>query len=120
MLCVMSAALAVAANAKEHIVPVKWDSSGGFTTELAIAPKKFKELCVSLKKGETIKWTFDADGPMDFNVHYHQGSDTIYPARQSSIVTGKGELAIPADQDYCWMWQSGETARRLSVKLLKG
>ena len=61
---------------------------------------------------------FDADGPLNFNIHYHEGKDVRYPERRDALVSGSGRLQVALAQDYCWMWTNKTTAAtKLSVTL---
>ena len=109
--------LAPAAAAKEHLVEVSWSPAGDFNAELRIAPGKFKELCVRLKKGERVEWTFSSPVDTAFNIHYHVGSDVSYPAKVDGIRNAQGTLAVAIDQDYCWMWKAGAETAPLVARL---
>lgn len=110
--------LAIPARAAEHIVEVKWSPAGEFAVELDIAPKKIKELCVGLKKGQSVAWSFSADGPTAFNIHYHEGSEVTHPVKRDGVVSDRGALAVAADHDYCWMWRAAPEQRaRVAVTL---
>ena len=47
---------------------------------------------------------------MDFNIHYHVGKDTVFPARQAQVSMGRDTLKVAVAQDYCWMWTNKGTA----------
>lgn len=49
-------------------------------------------------------WRFDADGPLDFNTHYHDGDQVTSLARRDAARSARGRLLVAIDQDYCWMW----------------
>ncbi len=119
-LVALGLALAFPARAAEHIVEVKWSPAGEFGIELDVAPKKVKELCVSLQKGQRVAWSFSANAPMAFNIHYHEGSDVTYPVKRDGVLSDRGVLDVSTDQDYCWMWKAAaEQGARLSVTLRK-
>ena len=114
------ALLLAAAAAQAEIVDLKWSDNGRFQHSTELAPGKFAELCGPLQRGQSVKWTFAADRPLNFNVHYHVGKDVKYPAKQDQVSSQDGELRVDAAQDYCWMWtnKSGVVAK-LSVTLLR-
>ena len=117
-LTLVVAALAIPSRAAEHIVEVKWNPAGEFAVELDIAPKKIKELCVALRKGQSVAWSFSGDGPTAFNIHYHVGAEVTYPVKSDSVVSDRGALVVEVDQDYCWMWRAAPERRaRVAVKL---
>ncbi|MGY4828551.1 hypothetical protein ACVNIS_08240 [Sphaerotilaceae bacterium SBD11-9] len=107
-----------AANAE--LIEVAWDDQQQFIRKLQIAPTKFAELCGKLTAGTTVAWQFEASESLNFNVHYHEGKDVRFPAKQDGAATLQGELKVERDQDYCWMWSNkGKSPATLSVTLQK-
>lgn len=103
--------------AKEHLIEVTWSPAGDYKTDLRIAPGKFKELCVALKKGERVEWSFSSPVETSFNIHYHVGADVSYPANVDGIRMAQGTLDVAIDQDYCWMWKAGTETAPLAARL---
>ena len=92
-----------------------------FTKEASIAPQKFLEVCGALKKGETVAWQFKGSAATDFNIHYHVGKKVSYPQKRKGVAGASGKLAVPIDQDYCWMWTNkGTVPVTMSVTLKQG
>jgi hypothetical protein len=105
LLTVLAAALAsspVAAN--EHIVDIVWGADGAFRHAASVAPGKFVEACGKLAAGARIGWEFQADAPIDFNIHYHRGKETVFPEKLQQVATANATLNVPVAEDYCWMW----------------
>lgn len=120
-LATLLALSAAAAGAAEHLVPLDWDAQGRFERSLNVAPGKFVEVCGKLARGAKVEWRFDSDAALDFNIHYHEGKETRFPARAAQLGTGQGTLDAPLDQDYCWMWTNkGRAATALKLRLAKG
>jgi hypothetical protein len=69
-----------------------------------VAPGKFAEVCGKLLRNDRVAWRFEASGPLDFNIHYHEGKAVRYPAREQAAAKSSGRLRAALDQDYCWMW----------------
>ncbi len=114
------ALLLTAPFAQAEIVDIKWSDTGRFQHTSELAPGKFAELCGPLRQGQSVKWSFGADIPLNFNVHYHVGKDVKFPAKQDQVSSQDGELQVTSAQDYCWMWTNkSATAARLTVTLLK-
>ena len=57
-----------------------------------------------MSKGQNVVWTFKADRPQDFNIHYHEGKRVVMPARRDHSAASKGTLKVARDHEYCWMW----------------
>lgn len=108
--------LAVAGGiARADLVEIVWSGDGTQTLQRELAPGRFIELCGRLPAGATIRWSFEASGPTDFNIHYHQDREVVYPAQLAGVANAKDALVVRVDQDYCWMWTNG-TARSLVLK----
>lgn len=77
-----------------------------FTHELK--PGGVAEECLHLAAGRSRTFEWTADGPLDFNIHFHRGDDVTYPVKLNGQAKGKGKFTAQAGEDYCWMW----TAKR--------
>jgi len=82
---------------------VTWDS-GRFAHNTSLAPGKFVEACDKLPQGSKVAWSFRSSAPLHFNIHYHEGKEVKFPARQDGSSGAEGRLDVPVAQDYCWMW----------------
>jgi hypothetical protein len=100
------ALLAAVPAARAEIVDLAWDGHGRFEHVATLAPGRFIELCGPLAKEQSIAWSFKAERPLDFNIHYHAGDKVVYPARRKSVAALDGRLDVKLDQDYCWMWSN--------------
>ena len=89
---------------KAEVISFILEANSSFKTQANIQPGKFSEVCGKLKKGNLIRWQFDSSAPLEFNIHYHEGKNVIFPYKMSAIKSGEEELLISLDQDYCWMW----------------
>lgn len=101
-LCAATPALA----AKGELIDIAWSPGGSFGRDVRVAPSKFVEVCGRLPAGTAVAWRFESGARLDFNVHFHEGKDVRYPARQSKVAKATGTLDAPVDQDYCWMWMN--------------
>ena len=80
---------------------------------VALEARGMHEECAKLDAGEKRNYYWKADGPVDFNIHYHQGPEVFYPVKRDGMRGDGGTFAAKVAQDYCWMW----TAREKAVKL---
>ena len=102
------------------MVEIAWDKAGRFETAVSVAPGKFAEVCGPLDRGQSVAWSFKADRPMNFNIHYHEGKQVVFPAKQDAAVDAQGKLDVSLSQDYCWMWTNKANAPiRLQLLLQK-
>jgi hypothetical protein len=105
---------------RAEVNTIAWQESGRFERTLVVAPGKLVEFCGALRPGQTVTWSFEADGAVNFNIHYHVGQEVRYPSRMDQVRQSQGVLAVESAQDYCWMWVN-ETERpsKLAVALNK-
>jgi hypothetical protein len=119
-LTVAAAVIILSESVSAQLVPIEWDSAGQFGKEVAIAPGKFVEACRKLPKGAKVAWSFEAASPLDFNIHYHEGKEVLFPAKKSGVAKDAGTLTATLEQDFCWMWTNKGTAEaKLRIKLAK-
>ncbi|MDQ6620671.1 MAG: hypothetical protein M3Z31_13420 [Pseudomonadota bacterium] len=96
----------VCASAQAQLISLAWGADNRFQSELQVAPGKFVELCDKLVLGSRVEWSFDAASPMDFNIHYHEGSSVRFPAREDGVMRSQGVLEPTSTQEFCWMWSN--------------
>ncbi|MGM9488035.1 hypothetical protein [Ideonella sp. YS5] len=114
LLCALACGLPTAQAA--GLVSIEWSADGRFAHELTVPGHKFAEACGKLPAGTRVDWTFEAGAPMDFNIHFHEGKEVRFAARQDGIAGSAGTLQAPVEQDYCWMW-SNKSAHGASLKV---
>jgi len=90
--------------ARADIIDIAWNEQGRFERRVSVAPGKFAEVCGKLARADSVAWRFDASGPLNLNIHYHEGKDVRYPERRDALAGASGRLQVALDQDYCWMW----------------
>ena len=104
--------------ARADVVDIQWSGDGRFTHKGAIAAGTFVEVCGKLPAGLAVRWDFEASTPVDFNVHYHEGKDVVYPSQLPAVSSAKDTLNTKVEQDYCWMWSNkSAAAATLTVNL---
>ena len=110
--CIATAAITLGSGAiaSSHIVDIAWSSDGRFVHMAPVAAGKFVELCGKLAIGENVRWSFAATAPVDFNIHYHAGKETVFSAKQAQVKNGRETLNVTVAQDYCWMWTNKTSA----------
>ncbi|MEN9543951.1 MAG: hypothetical protein RLZZ598_784 [Pseudomonadota bacterium] len=105
-LAVLAMLLSAGALAHAELVEIAWDAQGQFKHSATLKPGKMLEVCGRLSKDAVVNWRFSAGQPVDFNIHYHQGKQVVFPAKQEGVASADGILKAAVDQDYCWMWTS--------------
>lgn len=115
-----AAALLAAGQAHAQLVEIKFDDAGRFEHSASLAAGKAIEVCGKLLKGQALPWSFTADKPLQFNIHYHVGKKVEFPAKLQSAKAADAQLDVTLDQDYCWMWTNkGDAEAKLGFKLQK-
>ncbi len=108
----------LATPVRAEIVELAWDAQGRMQLNRPVAPGKFLEVCGPLAAGQRVAWSFEAAAPLDFNVHYHQGKDVVYPAKLTQSARAADTLVAAIRHEYCWMWTNrGSTPTTLKVSL---
>lgn len=113
----LALSLLAAAAAQAEIVDVAWNGEGRFERRLTVAPGKFAEACARLGRGDAVAWRFEASGPLDFNIHFHEGKEVRYRERRDALAGADGRLEVMLEQDYCWMW-ANKSPRPVDLRLL--
>ncbi len=102
--CAWAAVAMLASTARAELGEIQWAADGSAVRDFQVAPGKFAEWCGKLRRDDKVQWQFEASAPLNFNVHYHEGKDVRFPARQDGTAKAEGTLDVALDQDYCWMW----------------
>jgi len=75
----------------------------------AMSPYVVHEECLRVAAGERIEYYFTSDFPLNFNVHFHEGSAVLMPIVRDKVTEDSGVYAPRFPQDYCLMWEAGST-----------
>ena len=102
---------ALAASAALLAAQAASSSSSSAAVATTLAPGKPYEACMTLGAGDQRRWYFKADGPVDFNIHYHEGDKVTYAVKRDGMRGDGGTFAAKAAQDYCWMWSASKPAK---------
>lgn len=100
---------ATAAQASVH--EIKFDAEQRYQVQDKIAAGASIEVCGDFQKGQSVTWSYQAERPLDFNIHFHVGKKVSFPAKLKQKSEANGNLKAKLSQTYCWMWtnSSGET-----------
>lgn len=112
--------LLFAAPVNAALVHITWSEQGEFRHQQTLEAGGFAEVCGALIEGEQIRWSFEAGDVLDFNIHYHEDEEVVYPVKAESQGLANTLLAA-VDQTYCWMWTNQkEQPVQLSLQLFQG
>lgn len=98
--------LTAASVAKAEIVDIQWSGDGRFQHSTSVPAGRFVEVCGKLAASVQVRWQFESAAPVDFNVHYHQGKEVMFPFKLSAVTSASDTLDARIEQDYCWMWSN--------------
>ncbi|MGH8034229.1 MAG: hypothetical protein ACREO9_03310 [Lysobacterales bacterium] len=99
--CIFLALFSASLSAKT--IEIAWTPDGRFGYEALLAADQADEICGSFTAGDAIQWTLKSSQALDFNIHYHQGDEVIYPVKKTAVTAGSERLAVTVPQTYCWM-----------------
>ena len=89
------------------------------TIDVTLVPKKVHEECAQMKEGETLRYHWKSDTPVDFNIHYHRGNDVFYPVKRDAMRGDGGSFTAKTAEDYCWMWTARNQPARVEGSIQK-
>ncbi len=69
-----------------------------------IPPEEAVEDCFTLLEGESVHYSFQTGDPVNFDLHYHEGSATHYPVRMDRATHDTGTFVAPKRGRYCLSW----------------
>jgi hypothetical protein len=78
----------------------------GQSGTVSLAPFEFRELCLELAPRDKIRYDFQSDQPIEFNIHYHDGLRIRFPVKLTGITGHEDNFVAELGQSYCLMWLS--------------
>ena len=112
--CFCALAVTVSACAGESIRP-------GIPREVTghrINPFELHEECVHLTPGDRLVYRFEAQRPVTFNIHYHEGKTVIMPVSSDDVTADDSTFRPLVAHDYCLMWEAGREGAILDYRIL--
>lgn len=86
------------------------------TPGVTLPPGHVHEICKPLHTGESWAYNFRADAPLEFNVHYHEGDEVLFPVPVVNTPRAWGTMTARLNQTYCQMWRNlGDTSAQLRL-----
>ncbi len=101
--------LFVSLSAQAEQVDINWEADGRFGYEALLHGAAMTEICGPLDANGAVDWLMKSSTPVDFNVHYHQGEEVVYPTRQNGVSKLNDRLTVTAAETYCWMFTNPQT-----------
>jgi hypothetical protein len=113
-MCACVLALALSACAGEPIqsgVPRE-------VTGLRVNPYELHEDCLRLVPGDRLDYRFEAQRPVKFNIHYHEGKSVVLPVVRDDVTRDDDTFRPLIAQDYCLMWEAGREGAIIDYRIL--
>ena len=82
-----------------------------------LPPYEWLEECLQLKPGDRVEFTFESTEPVDFNIHYHEGSAVVMPVVREKTRADAGIYAPSTAQGYCLMWEAGAAGAAIDYRI---
>jgi len=79
-----------------------------------VKAKGIAEECFRPPADASVRYAFEATGPVDFNIHFHRGNDVDYPVKADQVRQADARFVAPSAQEYCLMW-TNRTAAPVAV-----
>ncbi len=80
-----------------------------------VKPKGFAEECFRLPAGASIGYAFESTAPVDFNIHFHRGSDIEYPVKVEGVRQADERFVAATAEEYCLMW-TNRSAEPIAIR----
>ena len=84
---------------------------------VALEPGAMHEECARVEAGDQRRYHWKSDAPVDFNIHYHQGTEVFYPVKRGGMRGDGGTFAAKTGEDYCWMWTARDRPAKLEGRI---
>jgi hypothetical protein len=78
--------------------------AGAKHVSVTLEPGKVHEACMKLENGDRRRYEWKSSAGVDFNIHYHSGSDVAYPVKKDAARSWRAGFVAKSAQEYCWMW----------------
>ena len=83
---------------------INWRPDGRFGYESLLHGAAMTEICGPLDASAVVDWQMKSSTPIDFNVHFHQGEEVVYPTRQNGVNKLTDRLTTTTAETFCWMF----------------
>lgn len=97
--------------------PARAAERGEGAFEFTLGAGAMEEVCFRLAAQEVARWSFVADMPVDFNLHWHEGKTVHMPVRRDAARADAGRYAAPHADDFCLMWTAPAAPARVSGRV---
>ena len=96
--------LLAAAQVQAGLTEIAWSAAGTHEQSFSVATTVPQEVCGRLGAGTRVRWHFESDHPVDFNIHHHVAQQVLFAAQEKGSRGADGRFEAKEAQVYCWMW----------------
>ncbi len=79
--------------------------------QVELANQDYHEICKDLKPGQLMNYQFHSSQKLAFNIHYHQGTQTVTPVHHPKIAFQEKVFYPDSEQTFCLMWFNPHATR---------
>ena len=72
---------------------------------------------MSIDAGDKRRYHWKSDAPVDFNIHFHKGSDIVYAVKSNGMRADGGTFVAKESGGYCWMWVARDKPAKLEGRV---
>lgn len=65
-----------------------------------------REVCVKFTAGDRVRYRFESDFPVNFDVHYHPEAGILFKTRKEAVTQIASEFTSESSQLYCFTWRN--------------
>lgn len=76
---------------------------------VAILPWENYEECLTLSSGSDLRYDFQSEKMLAFDIHYHVDEVTMYSLPRRYMISGDDNLPVPVTRRYCLYWENPNT-----------
>jgi hypothetical protein len=82
-----------------------------------VSPYAWHEECMELEPGDRVEFAFESSEPVDFNIHYHEGSAVVMPIVRDKTRADAGVYTASIAHGYCLMWEAGAAGASIDYRI---
>ena len=71
---------------------------------VSLAPFEFRERCYDLARQDGVRYDFESDRPVEFNIHYHDGFTVRHAVKRTARSVRQTPFDAEIARTYCVMW----------------
>jgi hypothetical protein len=84
--------------------PIEMELRDSVQQQFTLAAGQVEEPCVDLRAGERLDYRYEASAAVDFNLHYHEAAEAVFPINQNQQLSDSGQYFVAKSRNYCLMW----------------